>query len=96
MNSVVVVLKTLSLIVGSLVTYYAVKAAQRTGHRSLQFLGVGFGLITIGALLAGITDQLLSFDRTTALAIESAFTTVGFLIVLYSLVMDVKTSVVPK
>lgn len=87
-NSVVVVSKTLSLALGGAVTYYTLKAARRTGQRPLQLLGVGFGLVTVGALAAGISDQFLQFDRSFALVVESAFTTVGFLVILTSLLMD--------
>jgi hypothetical protein len=86
-DTVVIVLKSLSLLLGGTITFYAFKAARRTEQRQLHMLGIGFGLVTVGALLAGISDQLLTFDRTAALAIESGFTTVGFLSILYSLVM---------
>lgn len=88
LNSIVVALKTLTLVLGGAITYYAMKAAHRTGQRPLQLLGVGFGLVTVGALVAGITDQLLQLGRSTALVIESSFTTIGFLVILYSLVLE--------
>lgn len=87
-NSVLVVLKTLGLVLGGAVTYYTLKAARRTGQRPLHLLGVGFGLVTVGALAAGVGDQFLRLDRNVALVTESAFTTVGFLVILASLVMD--------
>lgn len=80
-----VAFKTLSLIMGALVTLYAYRAYRRTDVRSLGLLAVGFGFFTLGALLAGVLDQLVGVGRGYALVAESALTTVGFGVVLYSL-----------
>ncbi|WP_435333857.1 DUF7521 family protein [Haloarchaeobius sp. TZWWS8] len=86
LGSLVLVFKTLTLVMGGLITYYATRAYRRTGSSAIRALAFGFGIVTLGALLAGAADQLLgSGDRTTALAIESALTTVGFGVILYSL-----------
>lgn len=86
---VVVALKTLSLVMGGLVTYYAYKAYRRTDAPALRALTVGFGFVTLGALLAGAIDQLAGLDdQTWALAVESALTTVGFAVILYSLFVE--------
>lgn len=82
---VVIGFKTVMLVVGGLITYLAAKAAQRTGIDGLSTLAVGFGIITFGSLLAGIADQLLRVDATTALVVQNALTAVGFCLVAYSL-----------
>jgi hypothetical protein len=84
-TALVAALKTLGLVLGGLITYYSYKAFRRTGSSALRALFVGFGVVTLGALLAGIADQLLPVDATIALAVESLFTTAGFAIILYSL-----------
>lgn len=82
----VVVLKTLSLVMGGLVTYYAYRAYRRTEAPALRALAIGFGLVTLGALLAGALDQVVRVeDRTWALLVESALTALGFAVILYSL-----------
>jgi uncharacterized membrane protein len=81
----VVAFKTITLLLGALITYFAYRAYRRTNARALGALAVGFGIITIGALLAGIVDQALGADPLDALLLESALTTVGFAIILYSL-----------
>lgn len=86
--SLVIVLKTITLLLGGLVTVLAVKAYWRTTANGLRFLAVGFAIITIGALLAGIIDQLLSLHRNTALVVESTLTALGFAIIAYSLYTD--------
>lgn len=87
--TLVVVAKAVSLALGALVTYFAARAYQRTGSPALRALTVGFALITVGALAAGLIDLLIDpLDRSTALVVESTFTALGFVIILYSLYVD--------
>jgi len=81
---VVIVFKTGTLALGALITYLAAKAARKTGVTGLVYLAAGFGIVTLGSLLAGVTDQLIA-DPTAALVVESALTLVGFGIIAYSL-----------
>ncbi|SDZ83382.1 hypothetical protein SAMN04488065_0653 [Haloplanus vescus] len=87
-TTVVVALKTLTLALGGSITFYAFKASRRTGSDSLRALALGFGTITLGALLAGIVDQLLPLDHHLALVVESLCTTLGFAVILVSLYVD--------
>ncbi|HET7323685.1 MAG TPA: hypothetical protein VFJ06_05080 [Halococcus sp.] len=84
----VLVLKTLTLILGGMITFYSYRAYRRTMSRALRALALGFGLVTLGALLAGIVDRLITVDPGFALVVESAFTTAGFAIILYSLYIE--------
>jgi len=84
-TATVVALKTITLVLGGLITYFAFKAYRRTGARALRALALGFGTVTLGSLLAGVVDRLLQTASTAALVVESALTAVGFAIVLYSL-----------
>jgi len=83
--TVVVALKTVTLLLGGLVTYFASKAWRRTGSPALRSLAIGFGIVTLGSLLAGVADQVLAMDRTFATLTESALTAVGFAVIVYSL-----------
>lgn len=85
---VVIVLKTATLLLGGLITLYALKAYRRTGAPALRLLTLGFGVVTMGSLLAGVADQLIVVETQYALIIESALTTIGFAIILYSLYVD--------
>jgi hypothetical protein len=87
-TTAVIVLKTLTLLLGGSITFYALQAYRRTAASSLRALAFGFGTVTLGALLAGIVDQLLPLDPSLALVVESLFTTVGFGIILYSLYIE--------
>lgn len=83
--TVVVALKTITLALGGLITWFAYRAYRRTGANPLRLLAVGFATVTLGALLAGAAHQAFGLDSGFVLTIESALTAVGFGIILYSL-----------
>ena len=87
-TGLIVVLKTLSVTLGGLITYFAYRAYRRTDARPLRCLSIGFAIITLGAMLGGIIDQLLVTTREWALVIESLLAVVGFAVILYSLYID--------
>lgn len=84
-TTLIIGLKTLTLVLGGLITYLAFKAYRRTGEHSLGFLSLGFAIVTFGTLLAGAADQLLGAAILTGLLIESALIATGFLVIVYSL-----------
>lgn len=79
------IVKTLVLIVGGMITYFAFKAYRRTRHQALGYLTAGFGLVTLGLVLAGLFHELLSVPLAVGVLIESLLVLVGFLIIAYSL-----------
>lgn len=81
-------IKTGTLLLGGLITFLALKAYRRTEARSLRALGVGFGLITVGALLAGVGHQFTSLSLAQSVVIESSLTFLGFAVIVYSLYAD--------
>jgi len=85
---IVIALKTVTLVLGGAVTYFAAKAWLRTSSPALRSLAIGFGFITFGALLAGGVDVLLNVDRNFAVLTESALTAIGFAVIVYSLYAD--------
>ena len=87
-GTAIVVIKTVILILGGGITYIAYKAYQRTGAPSFRALGVGFGIITLGALLAGIANQILSVSLETGVLINSVLVAIGLGIILYSLYLE--------
>lgn len=79
------VVKTLILLTGGIITYYAFKAYRRTNLRSLGALTLGFGLVTLGVLLAGLLSELLGVPLGIGILVESVLTLLGFLVIAYSL-----------
>jgi hypothetical protein len=78
-------MKTLTLVLGGAITYLAYKAHRRTGARPLRFLAIGFGIVTLGSILAGVADQLFRMDLRIGLLVESVLIVAGFSVILYSL-----------
>lgn len=90
----VVIAKSLTLVLGGLVTYFSYRAYRRTGSPALRSLAIGFGIVTVGSMLAGILDQLLpliyaDFDNFLfGVFVESWLTAIGFAVIVYSLYSD--------
>lgn len=85
LTSLVIVLKTVTLVLGGTITYLSYKAFRRTRSPALRSLTLGFGLVTLGALLAGLADQIIGLQTDIALVVESVLTAVGFAVIVYSL-----------
>ena len=88
----VVLTQTVTLLAGGFVTLFAIRAYRRTGAPALRALAVGLGLVTIGALLAGVLHHLGNVNVTIALAAQSTANAVGFAVLAYSLYAKGPTS----
>jgi len=84
-TTLIIGLKTLTLVLGGLITYLSFKAYRRTGNEALGYLSAGFAIVTFGTLLAGAAHQLLTADVLVGLLIESALIAAGMLVIVYSL-----------
>ena len=82
---------TLTLVLGGLVTYFSFRAYRRTGSPALRSLAIGFGIVTLGSLFAGILDQILPLIYSDidqflfGVLVESWLTALGFAVIVYSL-----------
>ncbi|MGM0387484.1 MULTISPECIES: DUF7521 family protein [Natrinema] len=79
------VVKTLVLIVGGVITSFAYKAYRRTRQPALGYLTLGFGLVTLGLVLAGMLYELLTVPLMTGILFESLLVLAGFLVIAHSL-----------
>lgn len=84
----IIVAKTAILLLGGSITYYALRAYDRTGDQSLRALGMGFGVVTVGALIGGILHQFLGVGFGVGVAIDSTLTAIGFAVIFYSLYIE--------
>jgi hypothetical protein len=84
-TTLIIGLKTLTLVLGGLITYLSFKAYRRTGNMALGYLSGGFAIVTLGTLLAGVADQVLQAGFRVGLLIESALIAAGLLVIVYSL-----------
>jgi hypothetical protein len=88
MNEVVTaiaVVKFIILLLGGGITYIAYRAYRRTGEDSLRVLGIGFGVITLGALLTGVANQFFLLSLARGVLINSVFVAIGLAVIMYSL-----------
>ena len=84
----IILVKSLTLVLGALITYLAFKAYRRTGGSSLRSLAIGFGIVTLGSALAGVADQLLGVSLPIGVLLQSLLTALGFAVITYSLYAD--------
>lgn len=80
-----IVVKSLILVMGGVITYFAYKAYRRTRHRSLGFLAAGFGTVTLGALLGGVANEIFGTTLIVGIIIEGIFVLIGFTLIAASL-----------
>lgn len=81
----IAVVKTLILLAGGTVTYFAYKAYARTDDRSLGLLAGGFGIITFGVLLAGFLSEPLNQPLGVGILVESLLVFAGLAVIAFSL-----------
>ena len=84
----IAVVKAVILILGGGITYIAYKAYRRSGDLSIGVLGIGFGVITVGAFLTGIANQFFSVSLEIGVLVNSIFVAIGLAVIMYSLHMQ--------
>jgi len=73
------------LVFGGVVVYYASRAYGKTKSQAMLLLALGFALVTIGALLAGLLYNMGTVDLSTVITFQAYSQAAGFLIIVYSL-----------
>jgi hypothetical protein len=88
-ETAIVAANTVTLVLGSLIAYFAFKAYRRTGAAALRALAIGFSVITLGAVAAGAVDFVVPrAGLLEGVLVHSATTMVGFLFIAYSLYVE--------
>lgn len=80
-----IIVKSLILVMGGVITFFAYKAYRRTRHRSLGLLAAGFATVTLGALLGGVANELFGTTLAVGVIIEGVFVLLGFALIAASL-----------
>lgn len=70
---------------GALIVYLAYKGYRRNKNKSLLYLSIGFAFVTVGDVVAGILFELMGFSLQYIYGVEAAITSIGLLIILYSI-----------
>ena len=79
------VLKTFIGLLGLILSYLSIKAYNKSKAKNMLFLGIGFGIITAGSLIAGLSFEYLGFTLRQVNIVESLMILVGFITILYSI-----------
>jgi len=80
----IAVTNTVTLCAGGLIALFAFRAFHRTETPALRVVGVGFVFIVVGTALGGLL-HLLSAAMVLGVTVQSLFTAVGLVFILYSL-----------
>tara|TARA_B110000014_G_C20092102_1_gene571917 strand:- start:1040 stop:1318 length:279 start_codon:yes stop_codon:yes gene_type:complete len=78
-------LKSLIGVLGLLLAYLSLKAYRKSKSKNMLFLSIGFGIITVGSILAGLSFEFLGFTLLQVNIVESLMILVGFIMVMYSI-----------
>ena len=87
-ETAIILVKTFVLFFGILITYLSFKAYRRTDSHPLRDLSLGFGVVTIGAALGGVANQVFGVAFSTGVLLQSLLTALGFAIIAYSIYSD--------
>ena len=87
------VTKTVTLILGAFITFFAYRAFRRQGIRALRALTIGFGLVTIGSAAGGLLYHVGGVGFTLGVTVESLITATGFAVLVYSLYATTDTDI---
>lgn len=88
--ALIAVANTATLVTGGVVMTLAYRAFVRTGSQPLKALVLGFGFIVAGSSIGGLV-HLVGGDVGLGVAIQSAFTAIGFASLVYSLYIGQST-----
>ena len=78
-------LKSLIGILGLLLAYLSLKAYRKSKSNNMLFLSIGFGIITVGSILAGLSFEFLGFSLLQVNIVESLIILIGFIMIMYSI-----------
>jgi len=78
-------LKSLIGILGLLLAYLSLKAYRKSKSNNMLFLSIGFGIITVGSILAGLSFEFLGFSLLQVNIVESLMILIGFMMIMYSI-----------
>ena len=73
------------VLLGLFVVYYGAKGYLRTKKKSLLFLAIGFGFVTVGAVAAGVLFELLKFSIVSVETVGAGSEVLGFMLIVYSI-----------
>jgi branched-subunit amino acid ABC-type transport system permease component len=70
---------------GAIVIYFALRGFAKRKSKAMLFLAIGFGFVTIGAVIAGILFEFIGADLSSVESVQAICQAIGFAIIVYSL-----------
>jgi hypothetical protein len=68
-----------------MLAYLSLKAYRKSESKNMLFLSIGFGIITVGSILAGLSFEFLGFSLLQVNIVESLMILIGFIMIMYSI-----------
>ncbi len=84
-HEVLVLTRIAVVVLGATVAYLSLKGYRRNGSRSMFFVFLGFLLVTVGALGAGILFEFFKYNLTDVYTFDSVMMALGFSSIIYSI-----------
>jgi uncharacterized membrane protein len=85
LTSLLVAVKIIVLVLGSIVALLAYRAYRRTQIAGLQYFAVGLSVITLGTFLVGFFHHIVGISLTAGLLMESLIICAGFIVMIFGL-----------
>lgn len=92
MHIELVIAKLVTVGLGLLITYQAVKDYRVHGDKPMLYVAVGFLLISVGAVIEGSLFDVVGLSIFLAGTIQTSIVGVGMIVILYSLYGRISTS----
>ena len=80
-----IIVNTVVLVLGAIMTGLAYRAYRRSMDSSLGALSLGIGLVTIGTAVGGMLHQVFEMELIAGILVQNLSIAAGFLILIYSL-----------
>ena len=82
------ILKIIVAVLGGILVYYSAIGYRKRRERLMMLMALGFGLITIASLSAGIFFEFAGFSLIQVSIVEALLIAIGFSIIVYSIRSD--------
>jgi len=80
-----VIAKLVTMVLGLLIAFQAYRGYRRHHSRSMFYLAVGFGFVSVGAVVEGLLFDVVGLTLANASTIATAVVAIGMCTILYAL-----------
>ncbi len=84
-HELLVLTRVAVVVLGAIIAYLSLKGHRRNGGRSMFFVFLGFLLITLGALSAGVLFEFFNVSLVNVYTFDSLMMALGFSSIIFSI-----------